>query len=56
MLFEVEDAAATNRRLLERGIRIRDVSSLPGLGEHLRVTIGSQEENDLFLAALAESR
>ncbi|MCP4660861.1 MAG: histidinol-phosphate aminotransferase family protein [bacterium] len=55
VLFEVEDAAATNRRLLERGIRIRDVSSLAGLGEHLRVTIGSREENDLFLAALAES-
>lgn len=56
VLFEVEDAAATNRRLLERGIRIRDVSSLPGLDQHLRVTIGSREENDLFLAALAEAR
>ncbi len=53
LLFAVDDAAATNRRLLDRGIRLRDVSTLPGLGQHLRVTIGTAAENDLFLEALA---
>lgn len=53
VLFEVGDAAEANRRLLERGVRVRDVSGLPGLGEHLRVSVGAREENDRFLAALA---
>jgi histidinol-phosphate aminotransferase len=53
LMFEVEDAASTYRGLLERGVRIRDVSGLPGLDQHLRVTIGSRPENDLFLGALA---
>jgi histidinol-phosphate aminotransferase len=40
--------------LLERGILIRDTSSWPGLNGCLRVTVGTPEENDAFLAALAE--
>jgi len=28
---------------------------MPGLRSHLRTTIGSKEENDLFLEALARS-
>jgi histidinol-phosphate aminotransferase len=39
---------------LERGILIRDVSSYPRLQECLRVSIGSREQNDRFLAALGE--
>jgi len=55
VLFEVGDAKATNLGLLDRGIRIRDVSGMPGMGQHLRVTVGTPRQNDLFLAALAES-
>lgn len=55
LLFEVDDAARVNRGLLDRGIRIRDVSSLPGMGQHLRVTVGTSEENGMFLAALEEA-
>jgi histidinol-phosphate aminotransferase len=40
--------------LVERGILVRDVSSWPGLGGCLRLTIGTPEENDAFLAALTE--
>jgi histidinol-phosphate aminotransferase len=40
--------------LLERGILIRDTSTWPGLGGCLRVTVGTPEENDAFLAALAD--
>lgn len=53
ILFEVEDAARSYGALLDRGVRVRDVSSLPGLGRHLRVTVGTPEENSLFLEALA---
>jgi histidinol-phosphate aminotransferase len=40
--------------LLERGILVRDTSTWPGLAGCLRVTVGTPEEDDLFLAALAE--
>lgn len=36
-----------------RGILIRDIASSPGLADCLRVTIGTREQNDRFLAALA---
>jgi len=41
------------RRLLDRGVLVRDVSSYPTLDRYLRVTIGTLAENDAFLAALA---
>jgi histidinol-phosphate aminotransferase len=40
--------------LLERGILVRNTSSWPGLDGCLRLTIGSPDENDAFLATLAE--
>jgi histidinol-phosphate aminotransferase len=55
ILFAVEDARGVNERLLDQGIRLRDVSSMPGLERHLRVTVGDAAENDLFLAALARA-
>lgn len=55
VLFAVDDAARTYRALLGRGVRIRDVSGVLGLSSHLRTTIGSAGENDLFLEALAAS-
>ncbi|WP_447003619.1 histidinol-phosphate transaminase [Saccharothrix isguenensis] len=45
-----EDAHATWRSYLERGVLIRDV----GIVGHLRVTVGTPEENDAFLAASKE--
>lgn len=41
--------------LLDRGVLVRDVSSGPGLEGCLRVTIGTREENDRFLSALASA-
>jgi histidinol-phosphate aminotransferase len=40
--------------LCARGILLRDVSSYPRMKNCLRVSIGSREENDRFLAALKE--
>lgn len=41
-------------RLKERGILVRDVSSGPRLSGCLRVTVGSEEENEALLRALGE--
>ncbi|MGH2403458.1 MAG: pyridoxal phosphate-dependent aminotransferase [bacterium] len=41
------------QRLAERGVLIRDVSSAPQLQACLRVSVGSPEDNDRFLAAIA---
>jgi histidinol-phosphate aminotransferase len=40
--------------LLERSILVRDCSSWDGLAGCLRVTIGTEEEDDRFLVALRE--
>ncbi|MCP4604880.1 MAG: histidinol-phosphate aminotransferase family protein [Proteobacteria bacterium] len=55
VLFEVLSAKEAFEHLTKMGIRVRDVSSLPGLGEHLRVTVGTKEENNLFLSAISEA-
>lgn len=44
------DAAGSWRAFLERGVLIRDV----GVPQHLRVTIGTPEENDAFLQTATE--
>ena len=54
LLFGVPDAGQLAADLADRGVRVRDVSGLPGLASHLRVTIGARQENELFLAALGE--
>jgi histidinol-phosphate aminotransferase len=46
------DAGRLWRGLLDRGVLVRDVSRYPTLDRHLRVTIGTPTEDDLFLAAL----
>ncbi|CAN5157972.1 histidinol-phosphate transaminase [soil metagenome] len=40
--------------LLQRSVLVRDCSSWPGLEGCLRVTVGTAEEDDAFLAALAD--
>jgi histidinol-phosphate aminotransferase len=40
--------------LVERGVLVRNFARWPRLHECLRVTVGTREENDMFLRALAE--
>ncbi len=40
--------------LLERGVLVRDVSGHPALAQYFRFNVGTPEENDLFLKALAD--
>lgn len=54
--FRLErDASQVHRTLAEAGVRIRNLRGLPGLDAHLRVTVGTPEENDAFLEALAKA-
>ncbi|NDE17428.1 histidinol-phosphate aminotransferase family protein [bacterium] len=55
LLLKWQDQSACDRayrHILEQGILIRDVSSGPGLAGCLRVSIGTDEQNDRFLAAI----
>ena len=47
-----DDAGAVYQRLLDAGIVVRDVRRYPNLGDALRITIGTVEENDRVLAVL----
>jgi histidinol-phosphate aminotransferase len=53
ILVQVGDAASVNLGLLKRGVIVRPVANY-GLPEWLRVTVGLPQENERFLAALAE--
>jgi len=54
VLFRVAQATEVFQGLLDRGVLIRDFSDKPKLQGCLRVTVGTADENDAFLAALAE--
>ncbi|HSH07470.1 MAG TPA: histidinol-phosphate transaminase [Burkholderiales bacterium] len=54
LTVRVGKAADIYKRLLKRGVIVRPVAGY-GLPEHLRVSVGTAEENDRFLAALAAS-
>lgn len=47
------DAAKMNAHLASRGLIVRDVTSY-GLGDYLRISIGTTEENTLLLEAIGE--
>jgi histidinol-phosphate aminotransferase len=55
LTIRVGKAAEVYKRLLRRGVIVRPVGGGYGLPEHLRVTIGTAEENQKFLTALAAS-
>ena len=50
----VRDGTEVWQALLDRSVLVRDTSSWPGLAGCLRVTVGTPEEDDRFLAALTE--
>jgi histidinol-phosphate aminotransferase len=54
VLFEVleADPRAVFESVYRRGVLIRDVTSYPRLSRCLRVSVGSDEENEAFLGAL----
>ena len=52
-LIEIADAAVTHEALLERGVQVRRFASDPRLARHLRVTVGTPEENARLIGALS---
>lgn len=52
--FEVADTPGVNSRLLKQGVIVRPIGGY-GLPNHLRVTIGLEAENRLFLDALEKA-
>lgn len=55
VMFATSHGKQTYDKLLAQGVRIRDISSMPGMTKQLRVTVGTREENDWFLQAMATS-
>jgi histidinol-phosphate aminotransferase len=51
---EVAEGHRVWQALVDRSVLVRDCSGWPRLGGCLRVTIGTPQENDRFVAALAE--
>jgi histidinol-phosphate aminotransferase len=52
LLVRFDDAQAAFDALLAAGVVVRDQRAAPGLGDALRITIGTPEQNDRVLAAL----
>ena len=55
LTMRVGKAPEIYKRLLRRAVIVRPVGGGYGLPEHLRVTVGTTQENDKFLSALAAS-
>jgi histidinol-phosphate/aromatic aminotransferase/cobyric acid decarboxylase-like protein len=57
LLIELDHAGpkAVFEALYARGILVRDVTSYPRLSRCLRVSVGSEAENRLFLEVLSEA-
>jgi histidinol-phosphate aminotransferase len=53
LCFHAGDAARVNQGLLRRGVIVRPVANY-GMPEYLRVSIGTEHENQRFLTALTE--
>jgi histidinol-phosphate aminotransferase len=47
-----DNAGAIHQCLLAAGIVVRDIRRYPNLGDALRITVGTPEENDKVLAIL----
>ncbi len=56
LLVRFTDAESAFLRLLAVGVVVRDMRAVPGLGDALRISIGSPAENDALLAALVGER
>lgn len=54
LLFRCRHASGVQQELLARGIVVRDRSSMKGLHDCIRVTVGTPQENERFLAAMLE--
>ncbi|MDX1636468.1 MAG: histidinol-phosphate transaminase [Balneolaceae bacterium] len=54
LLFKIENAHTVYKKLAERGVIVRYRGDEPKCDNCLRVTVGTPDENDLFLSTLKE--
>ena len=54
LLVRFADADAALRRLLTAGVVVRDMRAMPQLGDALRISIGTPDENTAMLGALTK--
>ncbi len=54
LLFKSDNARSLFQALRHKGVLVRDVSGYPLLQDHLRVNVGSAEENDYFLKIIKQ--
>lgn len=55
LLLRVRDAKILCQRLMKKGVLVRNVSNGSSLDNHIRITVGTPEENDALIAALTEA-
>jgi len=53
LLVRFDDVEKAFRSLLDAGVVVRDMRAMPQLGDALRISIGTAEENARLLRALA---
>ncbi len=53
-LIKVKNADFVHKSLIQKGILTRNISYLPNLENHIRISIGKKEENDALISALKE--
>ncbi len=53
-LMRVTDGDVVHKKLIEKGVLVRNMSHLPNMENCLRVSIGKPEENTEFISALKE--
>jgi histidinol-phosphate aminotransferase len=56
LLVRFEDPEGAFQRLLAAGVVVRDMRASPQLGDALRISVGSPDENDALLKALSAGR
>ncbi|MEO8500538.1 MAG: histidinol-phosphate transaminase, partial [Vicinamibacteria bacterium] len=54
LLVRFHDADAALARLLSAGVVVRDMRAMPQLGDALRISVGTPEENQSMIHALLE--
>ncbi len=54
LLVKIKNAQFVYRQLLEKGIVVRDRSSAAGCENCLRITVGTQKENDILLDSMTQ--
>ncbi len=53
-VLKCQDASLVHKKLEAKGILIRSFGNAPILGNCVRISVGSKEQNDILLKELAE--